>query len=233
MVRTRSGLWIPPRVGPIVVARAFPTVCLDALRGCVRRVVAPFWVQSASSDAVLDAVIGRPGTLLGDLLLIASPHIDDARLAAVDRMVELIPWHPHSPRARRCLALRAALGGRDAETVKRQELRAAVFLVMDERSRPQVHRFGPHWLTDAHGRRQAVVPERLPLQFFWRWFQDEVRKAAEASVTGQAYPLASSDVAFEASNVASLPGLSSDPGRSRCCSTRNTRARSRSSGKRC
>lgn len=212
MVRARSGLWIPPRMDPIVVTYGFPILRLDALPG-VQRAVAPFRVQSASSDAVLDAAIGRPGTLLGDLLLIASPHTDaGARLAAVDRTVERIPWHPHRPRVRRSLALRAALDGRDAEAAKRQELRAAVFLVMGERSRPQVHRFGPSWLTDDHGRRQPVVPEHLPLQLFWRWFQDEVRKAAEASLTGQAYPPAPSEVAFETSNVALLPAPALEPG---------------------
>jgi len=222
IVRTRSGLWIPPRLDPIVVARAFPPVCLDALRSCVRRAVAPCWVQSASSAAVLDAVIGRPGTLLGDLLRIASPHPDDdARLAAVDRTVARISWHPHRPRVRRALALRAAVEERDVESVKRQELRAAVFLVMGEGSHPQIHRFGQRWPTDEHGRRQPVVPERLPLALFWQWFQDEARKAAEASATGQAYPPAASTtevrswsprlVAYEDDDCDADPSSAPDP----------------------
>jgi hypothetical protein len=66
--------------------------------------------------------------------------------------------------------------------VKLQELRAAVYLVLGERGRAQVHRFGRRWVTGSDGRKCPFHPERLPAQLFWTWFTDEVRKTAEASV---------------------------------------------------
>jgi hypothetical protein len=122
-------------------------------------------------------------TALGDLQLLWSSETEESvRLAALDRTVERIAWQPRSPRIRRALAIRAAVDGKDAATVKRQELRAAVYLVLGERGRPQVHRFGSRWLTGANGRQRPFIPERLPIQLFWCWFQDEVRKTAEASL---------------------------------------------------
>ena len=142
-------------------------------------------------------VIHRPapvqpeaGTPAGDLHLLLTPGLSDAaRLAALERTVDRIPWAPRRPSVRRALAARAAdAGAGSAETVKRQELRAAVYLVLAERKRPQTHRFGRAWVTDVDGRTTPVTPERLPPSLFWRWFCDEVRKAAEASLVGDAYP---------------------------------------------
>lgn len=88
-------------------------------------------------------------------------------------------------------------GACSIDAVKQQELRAAVYLVLAERARPQAHRFGRSWVTGADGRVAEVTPERLPPPLYWRWFCDEVRKAAEASVLGESYPAGASAVRGE------------------------------------
>ncbi len=129
-----------------------------------------------------------PGTDIGDLdVLLSRTAADGDRLAALERTVDRIAWRPRRPSVRRALAARTA-DGSSAETVKRQELRAAVYLVLAERGRPQTHRFGRSWVIGADGRTAAVMPERLSPPLFWRWFCDEVRKAAEASLVGDTYP---------------------------------------------
>jgi hypothetical protein len=92
------------------------------------------------------------------------------------------------------------------EAAKRQELSAAVYVVLAERGRPQTHRFGRAWMTGADGQMEAFVPERLPPTLFWRWFCDEVRKAAAASLLGEAYP----DGVTRAEKERALPGRLGD-----------------------
>jgi hypothetical protein len=129
---------------------------------------------------------------LADLnVLLAREAGDGARLPALDRTVGRIPWTPRRPTVRRALAERAAATGAGrggVDGVKRQELRAAVYLVLAERAKPQRHRFGRSWATGADGKQAALVPEQLAPPAFWRWFCDEVRKAAEASLLGEPYP---------------------------------------------
>lgn len=220
MLHAGSHLILPSRTGLAVVTYALPAVRQELLRGRAPGVALAAPAYPAPLAAMLRAAAVRrpawaaiqPGTLLGDLLLIAAPRADNrARLAALDRIVARIPWQPRSPQLWRSLARQAALAGQDIETIKRQEMRAAVFLVMGERSRPQRHRFGRHWLTDSHGRQQAVAPERLPLPLFWRWFQDEARKAAEASVTGQEYPLTSSPMLLDYPSLDAYSSSDLDP----------------------
>lgn len=130
----------------------------------------------------------RPGTVLGDLRLLASAlNHDSGVLVALDRVVDRIRWFPRNPEVRRALRTRAASEGRTVEQVKRQELRAAIYLALGERGNPQIHRFGSRWLTDKHGHQLPFVPERLPVSLFWRWFQDEVRKIAESSLDDDSY----------------------------------------------
>jgi hypothetical protein len=152
-----------------------------------------------------------PGTPLGDLhLLLAAAGDGAAALAALERTVDRIPWRPRRPAVRRALAARAAAAG-GVDGVKRRELRAAVYLVLAERRRPQAHRFGRSWLTDGAGRVVPAVPEALAPALYWRWFGDEVRKAAEASLLGEPYPvlspLATADAAPEAAGGAERGAL--------------------------
>jgi hypothetical protein len=124
-----------------------------------------------------------PSTALADLQVLLSGHADEGvRLAALERIVQRIAWHPRSPRIRRALAARASAEGKDVAAVMLQELRAAVYLVLGELGRAQVHRFGKRWLTGADGRQRPFHPERLPPKLFWTWFTDEARKTAEAAM---------------------------------------------------
>ena len=129
-----------------------------------------------------------PGTEIGDLdILLSRTAPDGDRLAALERTVDRIAWTPRRPSVRRALAARTS-DAVSVETAKRQELRAAVYVVLAERQRPQTHRFGRSWVTGPGGRTISVTPAGLPPPLFWRWFCDEVRKAAEASLVGQPYP---------------------------------------------
>jgi hypothetical protein len=152
-------------------------------------------------------VPAAPGTAIGDLYVLLSPGSnDEAKLAALERTVDRIRWVPRDARVRHTLATLATRGAA-MEVVKRQELRAAVYLVLAERRRPQAHRFGRAWLTGRDGRQVPAVPEDLPLPLFWRWFADEVRKAAEASLRGESYPPATS----ETPATSAMPGPSAAP----------------------
>lgn len=111
-------------------------------------------------------------------------HPPDA-LAALDRVVERIPWSPRNPTVRRALRRRARAEGREVEHLRREEMRAAVYLALGERGRPQVQRFGSRWLTDHRGHQRMFVPEDLPDPLFWRWFQDKARSIAEAYLCEQ------------------------------------------------
>jgi hypothetical protein len=108
-------------------------------------------------------------------------------LADVDRIVDSIAWSPRNPLVRRAIEERAGADGCTVAEVRRRELRAALCLALAERGRPQAHRFGRRWLTDAGGR-AAAIPEHLPPELYERWLADEARKAAEASLLGHAYP---------------------------------------------
>lgn len=64
------------------------------------------------------------------------------------------------------------------------------------------------------------MPEGLPPALFWRWFVDEVRKAAEASVLGLTYPTGRAEwtwsamdrcVAIDDAGLDALPGPLPDP----------------------
>lgn len=227
-----------PRSAPLVRSALFaPFASLRALRGpsaaSVRLAVS--WVRAPSTlwvpaDALPDVEPAAPITPttpsdteapLEDLQLLGLPGGDDAaRLAALERVIRRISWIPRDPRARRALAERAAADGRSLETTRAAELRAAVYLVLAERGRPQTHRFGRLWPTGPDSHQVEIVPERLPPTHFWRWFVDEVRKAAEASVLGLAYPVSRSEsvwsaadrrVAVDESDLDRYPGTAPDP----------------------
>ena len=74
------------------------------------------------------------------------------------------------------------------EDIKKRELRAAVYLVLAESARSQRHRFGRSWAAGPDGRPSTILPDRLSPPLYWRWFCDEARKAAEASLVGDPYP---------------------------------------------
>ena len=178
----------PARLGPPV--RGSP-----ATRGAWVRAASGLWLPAflRRPSPRPSAASRRPTTnhdpLLADLHLLAARLGDDAgRLAALERVVAAITWHPPSPAVRRALQARALGDGCSTAEVKLRELRAAVYLVLAERTRPQPHRFGRAWLTDEAGRAATLIPEQLPPDLFRRWFADEVRKAAEASVLGRGYP---------------------------------------------
>lgn len=191
------------------------------------RAPSSLWVPADTRPGVEPDVPISPATSpdvdlpLGDLQVLGSPGGDDAAsLAALERVVRRISWIPRDPRVRRALAARAAADGRGREAARTAELRAAVYLVLAERGRPQAHRFGHRWPTDRDGRSIEIVPERLPSALFWRWFVDEVRKAAEASVLGLSYPTSRSEsalsatdrrAAFEESDLDRYPGTVPDP----------------------
>jgi hypothetical protein len=159
----------------------------------------------------------RPGrgTALGDLeRLLDRGAGAKERLAALERTVDRVVWLPRSPRVRAALRWRARHDGCDLATAKRRELRAAVYLVLAERARPQVHRFGARWLTDQRGRAAEMLPLELPDELFWRWFGDEVRKAAEASLLGSPYPPSSGQASARLiglDSLAELAGPGPDP----------------------
>jgi hypothetical protein len=153
-----------------------------------------YWVPLVARPAA-PAVPVRPGrspsaaTAMGDLrVLLDGAAGPTERLAALDRTVDRIVWLPRSPQVREALRWRAREDACDLAAVKQRELRAAVYLVLAERGRPQTHRFGARWLTDGRGRTLEAVPAELPDELFWRWFADEVRKAAEAALLGRPYP---------------------------------------------
>jgi hypothetical protein len=164
----------------------------------VRRI----WTPVPDAAVVLRGRESEEGTLLGDLQLVlgAAERTDGRRqLAALERTVDRIAWRPRDPMARRALAARAA-DGIDVDVVKRQELRAAVYLVLAERDRPQAHRFGRSWTTGDDGRLVEVVPAQLDENLHWGWFCDEVRKAADASLLGQPYPAAAAQLRSQAAD---------------------------------
>ena len=172
------------------------------------------WRQ-ANSGLWLPVWVALPNSPLDDLALLADrAGRDGERLAALDRLVAGIAWAPRNPRVRRALVQRASSDRSGVADVKRQELRAAVYLALAERERPQPHRFGTSWLSDERGRALDVVPVRLPPELFRRWLADEARKAAEASLLGRAYPVAGwAPLAegWDESALDALPGDAPDP----------------------
>src|SRR5437762_3015221 len=102
-----------------------------------------------TSGLWLPVWVALPTAPLDDLaLLMDVASADRDRLAALDRIVAGIAWLPRSPRVRRALEERAIGEGAHVADVRQQELRAAVYLALAERERPQAHRFGQSWLTD-------------------------------------------------------------------------------------
>jgi len=170
MERRPSGLWTWQPVRLLVPS----AVSWLGVRWVVRR---PSW-----GDA--------PKEPIRDLrLLLSEWATSEAKLEALERTVDRIRWTPRRMRVRRAPACGAAqLEAGSVEAVKRRELRPAVYVVLAHRARPQAHRFGRSWATKVGGRMGRIRPDRLPLPLFWRWFCDEVRKAAEASLLGEAYP---------------------------------------------
>ncbi|MDP9365361.1 MAG: hypothetical protein M3Q10_14240 [Chloroflexota bacterium] len=132
-----------------------------------------------------------PGTADGDLYILESPNAHPAaREAALQRLVERIPWLPRNWEVRANLGERARVDGVSVRTVMDQELRAAVVLVLGTTGRPQRHRFGRNWLKDDGGRTVEVAPDDLEWELFWAWFRAEVIEAAEAAVLDRPFPAA-------------------------------------------
>ena len=187
----------PSPLPPPTRFRPLPLARVPSQRGArpfVRRAPLPrgpavVWVGSPWIVHVPPPPAPTPGTPEGDLHLLLSASASPAeRLAALDRTVSRVPWYPRRPAVRHALASRVSAASPSVDDTMRHELRAAIYLVLAERARPQRHRFGRSWATGPDGRAAALLPERLPPPFFWRWFCDEVRKAAEASLVGDPYP---------------------------------------------
>lgn len=130
-----------------------------------------------------------PGTPDADLhLLLHDEGEPEERLAALERMVDRVPWAPRGA-AKRALWARSRHEEVSPVEIKRRELRAAVFLVLGDVEAPQYHRFGTRWLVGQDGRRHLVRPYHdLDLDLLWEWFFDEVVKAAEAALLERPYP---------------------------------------------
>jgi hypothetical protein len=159
-----------------------------------------YWIPLATPPRPPERPLQRrtareaPSSEEADLLTLLNPDGPaDERLAALDHAVDRVDWFPRRAGVRHALRRAAERDGCDVSVVKRRELRAAVYLVLAERWRWQTHRFGARWLTGENGRVQEILPGELPPDLFWRWFADEVRKAAETALLGEPYPLAHSE----------------------------------------
>lgn len=130
-----------------------------------------------------------PGTRDADLfLLLRGDGEPEEPLAALERMVDRVPWAPRGA-ARDALYARARDEEASPAEIKRRELRAAVVLVLGAAETPQYHRFGTRWLVGRDGRKDLVRPYHdLDLDLLWEWFCDEVPKAAEAALLERPYP---------------------------------------------
>jgi DNA-binding CsgD family transcriptional regulator len=136
----------------------------------------------------------EPGTPDGDLFLLMRGDADPAQhLAALGRMANRIPWAPR-PAAWDALVKRARRESTSVDTIKRQELQAAIVIVLGAVDQPHYYRFGREWLKGDDGHKVAVTPLHLELDRIWEWFYNEVRKAAEAALLEVPYPHVTRDV---------------------------------------
>ena len=136
----------------------------------------------------------EPGTPDGDLFLLMRGDADPAQqLAALGRMANRVPWVPR-PAAWNALVKRARRESTSVDTIKRQELQAAIVIVLGAVDQPHYYRFGREWLKGDDGHKVAVTPLHLELDRIWEWFYNEVRKAAEAALLEVPYPHVTRDV---------------------------------------
>ncbi len=123
--------------------------------------------------------------------MIQDPRCGTPRCDACRDVARRVPWKVHDPAVGRELVRRAAAEGVDVDTIKRQTLFEAVWLVLGASTHAQHHRFGRAWFTGADGRKATLVPYELrgrQRHLFWKWFTDEVPKAAEAILLDRPYP---------------------------------------------
>jgi DNA-binding CsgD family transcriptional regulator len=140
-----------------------------------------------------------PGSFYADFDLLEDTSAKpEERLAAVQRMADRIEWYPRKRAVQRALAQQATAEQTSVAQICHRELCAAVLLVLDDKDYPKTHRFGKDWVTGEDGRKVAVAPTELPMDFFWDWFFTEVPKAAEASILGRPYPPVTGDAMVRA-----------------------------------
>jgi len=65
----------------------------------------------------------------------------------------------------------------------RDEVQAAMVLVVGSDDQPQAIRFGPRWITGDDGKIELWVPNNFPMDWYHRWFTQAVVRAVERSVT--------------------------------------------------
>ena len=124
-----------------------------------------------------------PGSFDGDFLLLDDPHVDESvRLAALDRMADRFRWVGGRERVKTALARRARERGVQPSGLLRDELRAALLLVLGTSGQPQTIRFGSEWVKDERGKIAPVAPEELEVDWYYRWFGISVARAVERSL---------------------------------------------------
>ncbi len=149
---------------------------LGSLNGLVDQI--PAWWSSIPLPPEL-----APGSFDGDFLLLDDPHVDESvRLAALDRMADRYRWVQGRERVKTALVRRARERGMQPSALLRDELRAALLLVLSTSGQPQTIRFGSEWVTDEHGKIVPVAPEKLEVDWYYRWFGISVARAVERSL---------------------------------------------------
>lgn len=124
-----------------------------------------------------------PGSPEGDFLLIQDVRADqDERLAALRRVAERMAWVGFRPGIRPALLRRAHERQVSASRVLRDELAAAMVLVLGSDSLPQTVRLGPDWVTDEQGKVIAFPPEQLGAWSYRDWFTAAVVRTVRRSL---------------------------------------------------
>ena len=124
-----------------------------------------------------------PGSPEGDFLFIQDVRADqDERLAALRRVAGRMAWVGFRPGIRPALLRHAQERKVSASRVLREELVAAMVLVLGSDSLPQTVRLGADWVTDEQGKVIAFPPEQLDVWSYRDWFTAAVVRTVRRSL---------------------------------------------------
>ncbi len=125
-----------------------------------------------------------PGTLFGDLFAAREGDVEASwRLAG--RLMK--QWKPKEE-ANRILTEQAIDQGSTRARQKQATLQRAVIHVTQYATKEVSVQVGRATIRNEDGTVWTVTPEDTPLDWYWRWVQNEVPRAAEAELLGKPYP---------------------------------------------
>lgn len=143
-------------------------------------------VTREAVEAIFQAqrIIGHlfaPGTFWGDLHRARKGDVE-----ALARLPSHVHWEPKHPDARRALAERAEVEGREA--ARRQALMVGFYEAFQREGEPQRIRFGREYLQAESGS-LLLRPVELPIRLYFHWLRKEVVNGMESYLLGEPYPM--------------------------------------------